>query len=246
MTVPSKTSETAMTKGDNDPFKQIFARKRRVADATFPSQTPGGGRLIGYARVSREDQILDRQIDALEDAGCEEIFQDKFTGTSTLRPGLRAMCDALKAGDVVVVAHLSRLGRSQTDLITIVGVFTELGISIRALREGIDTSKAEGRIMLSLFSAIAEMERETISENTRMGLEAARKRGRVGGRKRAIDKAKARELYELIFQLNCDKSRAAEIARVSDSSLFRWLREKRYSDENGLDDFYVKYDLPNE
>jgi len=138
--------------------------------------------IIGYARVSTDDQKLDPQTDALDAAGAERIFADKITGTKRTRPQLDLMIDQLRQGDVVVVAKYDRLARSLKDLLDIVEAIGDRGAGFRSLAEDIDTTTPAGRLVFHVFASIAQFERERISERTKEGLVAARKRGRVGGR----------------------------------------------------------------
>lgn len=138
--------------------------------------------IIGYARVSTEDQNLDGQIDTLKAAGAERIFADKISGTALCRPELDRLLDQLRHGDVITVTKYDRLARSLRDLLDIVDTIQAHGASFRSLAEDIDTTTPAGRLVFHVFASIAQFERERISERTREGLEAARKRGRIGGR----------------------------------------------------------------
>ncbi len=138
--------------------------------------------ILGYARVSTKDQNLDGQRDALSDAGAERIFADTITGTARSRPELNRMMKELRDGDVVVVAKYDRLARSLKDLLEIVDLIQARGAGFRSLGEDIDTTSPAGRLVFHVFASIAQFERERIVERTKEGLEAARKRGRVGGR----------------------------------------------------------------
>ena len=142
--------------------------------------------IIGYARVSTEDQNLDGQLDALKAAGAERIFADKITGTARSRPELDRLLDQLRQGDVITVTKYDRLARSLRDLLDLVDTIQAHGAGFRSLAEDIDTTTPAGRLVFHVFASIAQFERERISERTREGLEAARKRGRVGGRPPAL------------------------------------------------------------
>ena len=155
--------------------------------------------LIGYARVSTDDQNAQLQIDALTAAGCLKVFTDKASGSLAYRPQLDKMMDQLRSDDVVVVWRLDRLGRSLKNLITLVEDLAGRGVEFRSLSESIDTSTANGRLFFSLMGALAEFERDLIRERTNAGLAAARARGRVGGRPPVMtaEKAKvARQMYD--------------------------------------------------
>jgi DNA invertase Pin-like site-specific DNA recombinase len=144
------------------------------------------GRLIGYARVSKYDQDLDLQIDALKRGGCrrDRIFVDEVSGTQVRRPGLEACLKALKTGDVLLVWRLDRLGRSMIHLVDLVEQLRERSIGFRSLCDwSVDTTTASGELVFHIFSALAQFERRLIQERTKAGLTAARARGRKGGRK---------------------------------------------------------------
>lgn len=142
--------------------------------------------IIGYARVSTDDQNLDAQLDALADAGAERIFSDKITGSARNRPDLDRLIGHLRKGDVVIVTKYDRLARSLQDLLQIVETIADKGAGFRSIAEDIDTTTSAGRLIFHVFASIAQFERERISERTKEGLEAARKRGRVGGRPPAL------------------------------------------------------------
>jgi DNA invertase Pin-like site-specific DNA recombinase len=147
--------------------------------------------LIGYARVSTHDQTLNLQLDALKQAGCEKLFTDHISGTKAERPGLHDAISHLKAEDTLVVWRLDRLGRSLRHLIdTIKGLETR-GIGFKSLQENIDTTTSGGKLIFHIFGSPAEFERDLIRERTQAGLEAARARGKVGGRPRALSAKKA-------------------------------------------------------
>jgi len=151
------------------------------------SATPGdatSGRLIGYARVSTEDQTLRSQLDQLRSAGCTEIFHDVASGAKAERVGLEDALSALEEGDTLLVWRLDRLGRSLPHLVSLVSELRERGVHFRSLSDGaIDTTTASGELIFHLFAALAQFERALVSERTRVGLQAARARGRRGGRR---------------------------------------------------------------
>lgn len=181
--------------------------------------------LIGYARVSTQDQQLHLQLDDLARAGCERIFQEKVS-SAKVRPQLGLLVDSLRAGDTVVVWKLDRLGRSMKELITLINEFQDKEVGFRSLNDAIDTTTAQGRLVFNLFASLAEFERDLIRERTQAGLSAARSRGRLGGRpkglsKETLAKAKAaRTLYDA-----GDKT-ADEIGRllgISRATVYRYL-----------------------
>ena len=142
--------------------------------------------LIGYARISTGKQDLALQLDALERAGCERTFQDTASGALKSRPQLEACLDQLRAGDTLVVWRLDRLGRSLRHLIETVSELEQRNVGLRSLTEGVDTTTAVGRMTFHIFGALAEFERSLVQERTLAGLEAARARGRRGGRPSSI------------------------------------------------------------
>ena len=178
---------------------------------------------VGYARVSRDEQNLDLQIDALKAAGCEKIYTDKIGGTTTERAGLDDLLNYIRPDDVLVVWRLDRLGRTLKKLILMIEELSKRNIAFMSLRESIDTTTSGGRLIFHVFGALAEFEREIISERTKAGLQAAKARGRCGGRPRLMDQEKVR----LARTLHNDKSiTIGEICRslgISKGTLYRNL-----------------------
>ncbi len=164
-------------------------RRARPASPSLAAPPPADGTtadatlLIGYARVSTEDQRLDLQLDALAAAGCQRVFEDRASGARTDRPGLAAALSHLRRGDTLVVWRLDRLGRTTHQLVGLLERFERDGIRLRSLQDGIDPASVMGRAMLQIGAVFAEMERNLLRERTRAGLAAARARGRLGGRK---------------------------------------------------------------
>lgn len=167
--------------------------------------------IIGYARVSTDDQSLDSQTDALLVAGAEKIFADKISGSKRARLELDKMLEQLRVGDVVTVTKYDRLARSLKDLLEIVETIQERGAGFRSLAEDIDTTTPAGRLVFHVFASIAQFERERISERTREGLQAARKRGRVGGRPPILSTVQREEVRKM---RDIDKRAISEIARL--------------------------------
>ena len=153
--------------------------------------------IFGYARVSTENQNLDRQIDALQKYGVDYIYNEKMTGTKKDRPELSKMLDRMTEGDTVVIESLSRLGRSTKDLIELTELFHAKGVNLISLKEAIDTNTSTGKLLFTLMSAIAQFERDVIADRTKEGLRSARARGRTGGRPKVNSEAikKAVKLY---------------------------------------------------
>ncbi len=177
--------------------------------------------IIGYARVSTDDQNLDAQTDALTEAGVERIFADKITGSARKRPELDQLIDQLRDGDIVVVTKYDRLARSLRDLLDIVEAIGDKGAGFRSLAEDIDTTISAGRLIFHVFASIAQFERERISERTREGLEAARKRGRVGGRPPALTKAQKDEVRRMRDEEGRKLPEIAELFKVSVKTIRR-------------------------
>ena len=171
--------------------------------------------LIGYARVSTEDQNLDAQLDALGGVGADRIFSDRISGSLRNRPELGRLIDQLRDGDVVVVTKYDRLARSLRDLLDIVAAIQAQGAGFRSLAEDIDTTTPAGRLVFHVFASIAQFERERISERTREGLEAARRRGRVGGRPPALTAAQRIEVCRMRDDEHRPLAEIAALFRVS-------------------------------
>jgi DNA invertase Pin-like site-specific DNA recombinase len=177
--------------------------------------------IIGYARVSTDDQKLEAQCDALESAGAKRVFADKITGSSRSRPQLDQMIAQLRQGDVVVVTKYDRLSRSLKDLLEIVETFRGQGAGFRSLAEDIDTTTPAGRLVFHVFASIAQFERERISERTREGLAAARKRGRIGGRPPALSPAQKVEVRRMRDEELRPLPEIAQLFRVSVKTIRR-------------------------
>lgn len=156
------------------------------------------GLRFGYARVSTDDQEMALQLDALAKVGCSRVYSEKVS-SGKVRPQLEECLRTLRAGDVLTVWRLDRLGRSMSELVAIVNDLASRGVVFESLTEHIDTSSATGKFTFHLFSALAEFERNNIRERTRAGLAAARARGRIGGRPEKVapkDKREMKALYE--------------------------------------------------
>lgn len=177
--------------------------------------------IIGYARVSTGDQNLDAQTDALHAAGAERIFADKIGGSMRKRPELDALLGQLRPGDVVVVTKYDRLARSLRDLLDLVEAIKDQGAGFRSLAEDIDTTTPAGRLVFHVFASIAQFERERISERTREGLQAARARGRVGGRPPALTAAQKTEARRLRDDEHRSISEIARLFKVSERTVRR-------------------------
>lgn len=157
--------------------------------------------IFGYARVSTVEQNLDRQLDALKKAGAEEIIEEKITGTKADRPQLNKLFDKLRAGDTILIVDLTRLSRSTKDLFSLVDKIEKKGANIKSLKESwLDTTTPTGKLMFTFMAGISQFERDLTSQRTIEGLEAARARGRVGGRREKLDDAKKKAIYDLYTQ----------------------------------------------
>ncbi|EGT5767124.1 MULTISPECIES: recombinase family protein [Gammaproteobacteria] len=176
---------------------------------------------IGYARVSTDDQNLHLQRDALVAAGCEVIYEDKASGKSTARPELDNCLKALRPGDTLVVWRLDRLGRSLGDLVKVVtNLIDERGVGFLSLQEQIETNSASGKLIFHVFAALAEFERNLISERTKAGLDAARARGRKGGRKPKLAPKDIREIKVLLKDPSIPVSDVAKRFGVSRTTIY--------------------------
>jgi DNA invertase Pin-like site-specific DNA recombinase len=181
---------------------------------------------IGYVRVStREDrQVLDRQLDALNAVGCERIFEDRGSGASTERSGLKACLDHLRRGDVLLVLDLDRLGRLAGELIRLIDELEGKGIGFRALNTAFDTTTPTGRAFLQIQAAFAEMERNVIRQRVKEGIVAARARGRKGGRPRLMTPERLRYAQHLMSdQSRSIPSICRELGDVPASTLYHYL-----------------------
>ena len=181
------------------------------------------GDLVGYARVSTRDQTVALQLDALNAAGCVRVFTETASGAQRDRPQLAAALDYMRAGDTLVVWKLDRLARSTKQLIETVEELARRGIGFRCQTQDIDTTTAGGRLVFTIFSAIAEFEREIIQERTRAGLDAARARGRRGGRPPALKVRDLKEARALLADPEITVEQVAARLKVSASTLYRHL-----------------------
>lgn len=168
---------------------------------------------IGYARVSTMDQNLDLQFNELTNYGCTTIYQEKISGKNTERPELKKLLTSLRKGDQVVVWKLDRLGRSLRDLVDLVALFHEQEVNFVSLHDHIDTTTATGRFTFNIFASLAEFEREIIRERTKAGLDAAKARGRKGGRPSGLSPEKLQLALTAQDLHDTGKHSIAEIAK---------------------------------
>jgi DNA invertase Pin-like site-specific DNA recombinase len=178
--------------------------------------------LIGYARVSTQDQNLELQIDALMKAGCKKVFDDKVSGSRAERPGLAKTLEMLREGDTLVVWKLDRLGRSVKNLVDLVGELHKQGVQFKSLTDAIDTGTPSGCFFFHVMASLAEMERELTIERTRAGLEVARQLGRKGGRKRQMTDSKIASAKKLLTSGVPPRDVARNLG-VSIPTLYRWI-----------------------
>ena len=178
--------------------------------------------LIGYARVSTQDQNLDLQTEALTTVGCKKIYNDKISGSRAERPGLTKALEMLREGDTLVVWKLDRLGRSVKNLVDLVGELHQQGIQFKSLTDAIDTGTPSGRFFFHVMASLAEMERELTVERTRAGLEVARQLGRKGGRRRQMTESKIESAKKLLANGVPPRDVATNLG-VSVPTLYRWI-----------------------
>lgn len=185
--------------------------------------------LIGYARVSTDDQVLDLQKDALIKAGVdpERIYEEYRSGATTKRPQLSECLKTLREGDVLIVWRLDRLGRSVPDLIKITADLDSRGIGFRSIMDAFDTTTATGKLLFHMLAVLAEFEHNLISERTTAGLKAARLRGHRGGRKSKVTPAMLRAAKAMLLDPLITAQEAADALKIGRASLYRALAKDR-------------------
>jgi DNA invertase Pin-like site-specific DNA recombinase len=179
--------------------------------------------LIGYARVSTNDQNPNLQTDALSLAGCEKIFIDTSSGTIADRPELKKLKEYIRSGDSLVVWRLDRLGRSLRDLIDWINYLDAQGVALKSLQESIDTATSTGKLVFHIFGALAEFERNLIRERTIAGLSAARARGRTGGRPKKLNDYKQKIAKEMYHSKKYPIKDICEFLKISKPTLYKYL-----------------------
>ncbi|MPW31634.1 helix-turn-helix domain-containing protein [Agarivorans sp. B2Z047] len=189
---------------------------------------------IGYARVSTADQNCNYQVDKLREAGCEKVLVEKESGKSKYRPELTRLLDIIRNGDTVVVYKLDRLGRSLKDLIALLDSFKEAEVQFISLSESIDTTTSTGKLIFNVIGAIAEFERDIIVERTKAGLEAARARGRKGGRKQKLSDKQVKLAKSMLQDPSVLKSDVAKHFGISRPTLNRYLDSAPDLEQNSL------------
>ncbi|MGY8872799.1 MAG: recombinase family protein [Pseudomonadales bacterium] len=179
--------------------------------------------LIGYARVSTDDQNLHLQRDALNQCGCGQIFEDQLSGAKAERPGLLEALKYVRPGDTLVVWRLDRLSRSLKDLIEMVAKLDERGVGLKSLHESVDTTSSSGKLIFHIFGALAEFERNLIRERTQAGLIAARARGRKGGRPKALNQDKQALAVRLYDEQKHTVNQICELMGISKPTLYKYI-----------------------
>lgn len=182
--------------------------------------------LVGYARVSTQEQTLDLQKDALEKIGCRKIFTDVISGAKAERKGLDEALSYVRVGDTLVVWRLDRLGRSLKHLIETITNLNNRQIGFKSIQENIDTTTSGGKLIFHIFGALAEFERDIIRERTNAGLQAARARGRKGGRPKALSENKAAMARELYNNKQNAISDIYKTLGISRATLYRYIKVK--------------------
>uniref|UniRef100_A9A7Y2 Resolvase domain n=1 Tax=Methanococcus maripaludis (strain C6 / ATCC BAA-1332) TaxID=444158 RepID=A9A7Y2_METM6 len=183
--------------------------------------------IIGYARVSTKDQNLERQLDELKKAGSEKIFLEKISGTKRNRPEFDKMFEVLRSGDVIVVTELTRISRSTKDLVEIVETCKSLDVEIKSLKESwLDTTSAHGKLLFTIFAGLAEFERDLISERVKSGLNAARSRGRLGGRPK-IDPEKVEMALKMYDSKEYTIKQILKATGISKFTLYNYLEKRK-------------------
>ena len=181
--------------------------------------------IYGYARVSTQYQELNRQLDLLAQQNCNEILTEKVTGTKASRPELDRLKDKLRPGDTIVVESFSRLGRSTKDLINLVTYFEEHEVKLISLKENFDMTTPQGRLMMTVFQAFSQFERDLIVERTKEGLHSARVRGRKGGRPK-VNSRDAKRAIKLYKGGQHSVREVTEMTGISKATLYRYLKEE--------------------
>jgi len=184
--------------------------------------------IFGYARVSTENQTLDRQIDALNKYGVDQVFEEKITGTTRNRPQLDLLLNKLRSGDTLVIYDLTRLGRNTKQLLALAEEFKQQGIGLVSLNENLDTTTSIGQFVFTILCAVAQLDRDIIVENTKSGLAAARKRGIVGGRP-PLDQKSVQKALRMYDSCEYTVKEIENITGVSKPTLYRYVNKRKAS-----------------
>ena len=185
--------------------------------------------LIGYARISTSEQDTKMQVAALQSAGCESIYRERASGGRWDRPELHKLLDHLRKGDVVVVWKLDRLSRSLCDVLTIMERLQERKAGFRSLTEAVDTTTPAGRMMMQMVGAFAEFERAMLKQRTKAGIDAARKEGRIGGRRPKLRPQQQQEIIKLVKRGRKTAADAARLFGVHPATVSRLLQRLKLS-----------------
>lgn len=182
--------------------------------------------IFGYARVSTIEQNLDRQLDALKLTGAEEIIQEKVTGTKSDRPELNRLLGKLRKDDIILVMDLTRLSRSTKDLFSLVELIEKKGANIKSIKENwLDTTTPTGKLLFTMIAGISQFERDLISQRTKEGLEAARARGKVGGRKSKLDTIKKQTIFNLYQDKKTSIKDICSMFDITKPTLYKVIEE---------------------
>lgn len=182
---------------------------------------------IGYARISTRGQHLDLQIDALKKAGCEKIYKDIKSGSLSNRPALDQLLNDVNKNDVIIIWKLDRLGRSLKNLVDLINTLNEKGVGLKSINDPVDTTTAQGRLIFNIFGSLAEFERELIKERTIAGLEAAREKGKIGGRPKGLTKKAQNVALTAEYLYKEQKLTVNEILEqlgIGRATLYRYLK----------------------
>jgi DNA invertase Pin-like site-specific DNA recombinase len=188
--------------------------------------------LIGYARVSTQDQDAIAQINALKSAGCELIFQEKASGGRWERPELHRLLGQLRKGDVLVVWKLDRLSRSLKDVLSLMEKIQQAGAGFQSLTEAVETTSPGGRMLMQIVGSFAEFEREMLRERTRNGLNAARKQGRIGGRPQKLNAHQREEIVQFVTSGQKSSADVARLFKVHPATVSRLLQKSKIHPDN--------------
>lgn len=180
--------------------------------------------LVGYIRVSTEEQHTIRQEVLMKDLGVEKVYIDKMSGKDTERPSLKEMLAFVRAGDTIVTSEISRLARNTRDLLNITSELEEKGVVFKSIKEGIDTSTEMGRFMLMIFGAVAELERNYLLSRQKEGISIAKQQGKYKGRKR-IEVKDFEEIYCLWRDKKISTKRALELLNLKPNTFYRRVQE---------------------
>jgi DNA invertase Pin-like site-specific DNA recombinase len=178
--------------------------------------------LIGYARVSTQEQNLELQLTELEKLGCHRLYHDKLSGKNKARPGLQTALAVLREQDTLVLWKLDRLGRTVKGLIELINKLSQEGVHFKSITDQVDTSTPSGRFFFHIMASLAQMERELLAERTKAGLAAAKAKGKLGGRKRTMTKSKLKSAKKLLTA-GIPAKEVAKNLGVSIPTLYRWV-----------------------